>query len=371
MAEVTLKDISERIDYGLTTSAVVDGEGPKFLRITDIDSSHISWDSVPRCQATPKDIQKYALENGDIVVARTGASTGRSQWVRVEEPTVFASYLVRFRIRSDYHARFIGYVLSSKKWTDYVSSVAHGKSAQPNMSASVMSDFRFDCPPLIEQEAIAEVLGALDDKIAANTKLAQTSLELSRAKFKQLINQTTNKASLKDVLSLEYGKSLPAPKRHEGDVDVFGSGGIVGTHNEALFPGPGVIVGRKGTAGTVHWAPRAYFPIDTTYYVVPRKPSTSLIFCMHLLETLGLNEMNSDSAVPGLNREEALATQVLIPEVSDIQKFTESSTRLFDVIDQSNAESRTLASMRDTLLPRLMSRKLTVKQAEEIVASVV
>ena len=110
---VSLRDVASQIDYGLTTSATDAKDGPKFLRITDIDKSFIEWGNVPHCVATPEQREKYALQSGDIVVARTGASTGRSQWVQVEADTVFASYLVRFRIFPDYDSRFIGYVLNT------------------------------------------------------------------------------------------------------------------------------------------------------------------------------------------------------------------------------------------------------------------
>ena len=140
-----LREAVERIDYGLTTSATDGPEGPRFLRITDIVGGSLDWLTVPRCEATDKEREKYRLKTGDIVVARTGATTGVSAWIKVdpEEEAVFASYLVRLRANTDFDSRFLGYVLKTRAWTAYVEGVAHGKSAQPNMSASSMGDFEF------------------------------------------------------------------------------------------------------------------------------------------------------------------------------------------------------------------------------------
>jgi type I restriction enzyme S subunit len=368
---ITLRDACERIDYGLTTSAVHGGgKGPYFLRITDIDNSFVDWGAVPRCEATPAEVAKYELKNGDVVVARTGASTGRSQWVEVAGPAVFASYLVRFRAARAFDSRFIGFVLSSAPWRDYVSAVAHGKSAQPNMSAGDMANFAFDCPELEQQRAIAEVLGALDDKIAANQRVLSCALELASAMWRKCASNASESKPLRDVATLHYGKALPAGSREPGPVDVYGSGGVVGSHTQALVSGPGVVVGRKGTAGAVHWADGPHYPIDTTYWV-EGKGSVGAHYLFFALQQAGLTEMNSDSAVPGLNREEAYARPIPVPQSVDHDVFVGKCSALFDLVAQMKRESAALARSRDSLLPLLMSGKVQVKDAEKVVEGVV
>ena len=78
-------------------------------------------------------------------------------------------------------------------------------------------------------------------------------------------------AELGDIITLEYGRSLPEKARQPGSVAVYGSNGVVGTHNEALVPNGGIIVGRKGTAGSVTVSPGPFWPIDTTYFVKARQ----------------------------------------------------------------------------------------------------
>lgn len=122
-------------------------------------------------------------------------------------------------------------------------------------------------------------------------------------------------AHLGDLVQFVYGKGLPARDRKSGAVPVYGSGGIVDTHNQALVQGPGVVVGRKGTIGSVYWTDRDFYPIDTTYYVVPKTEDTRLRYIYYLLKTLPLARMNTDVAVPGLNRSNALQLKVSIPSL--------------------------------------------------------
>jgi type I restriction enzyme S subunit len=160
---------------------------------------------------------------------------------------------------------------------------------------------------------------------------------------------------LSDVLHLAYGKSLPERDRVPGEYPVYGSGGTVGTHTSCLVPGPGIIVGRKGTIGSLTWAVKDFYPIDTTYFVLPEAPEYSLVWLYRLLETLELGTRNNDSAVPGLNREDAYRQPVHIPARDALMAFTRLAEPLKTMGHALEAESRTLAATRDLLLPRLLS----------------
>ncbi len=94
---------------------------------------------------------------------------------------------------------------------------------------------------------------------------------------------------LENILELAYGKALKKTERIEGDYPVYGSGGVDGSHNEFLVKGPGIIVGRKGTVGSLYWENKDFYPIDTVFYVKPKK-YFSLVYCYQLLKTLGLEK---------------------------------------------------------------------------------
>lgn len=118
--------------------------------------------------------------------------------------------------------------------------------------------------------------------------------------------------TLGQEIELAYGKSLPAQNRQSGRIGVFGSNGLVGTHNMSCVDGPGIIVGRKGSVGEITFSAQPFWPIDTTYYVVNKK-NHNWRFLFHLLRYCDLTGLNSHSAVPGLNREDAYSISVRLP----------------------------------------------------------
>src|SRR5690606_8730691 len=106
--------------------------------------------------------------------------------------------------------------------------------------------------------------------------------------------------SLSDITELKYGKALKSSERRAGPYPVYGSGGVTGMHDTFLVDHPSVIVGRKGTVGSLYWQETPFFPIDTVFYVLPK---VSLQFCYHAMKCMGLDHLNTDAVVPGLNRE--------------------------------------------------------------------
>ena len=110
---VALGDLAELIDYGMTASAVESPVGPKFLRITNIQNNSVDWDSVPWCECDTKEAAKSKLTDGDIVFARTGATTGKSFLIDgCPDESVFASYLIRVRVNDRLSPRFLAHFFS-------------------------------------------------------------------------------------------------------------------------------------------------------------------------------------------------------------------------------------------------------------------
>jgi type I restriction enzyme S subunit len=235
-----------------------------------------------------------------------------------------------------------------------------GGSAAPIINKRQFERLRVSLPPLAEQDRAAVILGALDDKIAANDRAAQAALALADALFEQALSEQALPARcprLADVADLRYGRALPAARRRPGEVPVIGSAGTAGFHDQALVAGPGIIVGRKGTAGTVHWSQRDFYPIDTTFYVVPKSRGVAgtvpLEVLFFALRGASLQAMRSDSAVPGLNRAGVLAAQVRLPEPASSRAFQRQAGPLLQLRAALSAESAHLARLRDALLPGL------------------
>ena len=148
---------------------------------------------------------------------------------------------------------------------------------------------------------------------------------------------------LGDVAELFYGKGLKENQRRGGKIPVYGSNGIVGYHDEPLVAGPGIIIGRKGNVGAIKFSKINFFPIDTTYYIGFKDDKIGdLTFFYYFLKTLKLNEMNSHSIVPGLNRNDVYLLDILLPPLPEQRAIAEVLSSLDDKIELLREQNKTL-----------------------------
>jgi type I restriction enzyme S subunit len=165
---------------------------------------------------------------------------------------------------------------------------------------------------------------------------------------------------LGDIVVLNYGKSLQEYKRLGGKIPVYSSAGITGWHNDPLINDAGIIIGRKGTIGSVYYSDKPFFAIDTTYYISRNDEKYNLKFLYYLLLSLGLETLNEDSAVPGLNRNTAYSQDILLPPLPEQAAIAEVLSSLDDKIDLLHRQNKTLEQLAETLF-----RQWFVEEAEE------
>ena len=378
----TLSELCTSVDYGYTASASDDpSAGPKFLRITDIVPESINWATVPHCEIEDHKRDKFLLDEGDIVVARTGATVGYAKqiWARPEGAT-FASYLVRFRPDpAKVDPCYLGQIIQSAAFKKWVKSVAGG-AAQPNANAKLLGSFDIELPNLDIQRSVADILKFFDDLIGNSRRRIEILEEMARLLYREWfvhfrfpgyedtelvdsdhgpIPRGWKARRLGEILELSYGKALRAGDRRGGPVAVYGSGGQVGWHDRALVTGPGIVVGRKGNVGSVYWSDRDFFPIDTTYYVESAFP---LRFLDQLLRTLKF--IDSHAAVPGLSRDQAYGLVVAEPD-GDLLSLYETAVRpMYGLRQILSDQTAVLRDARDLLLPRLVSGELDVSELD-------
>ncbi|MBB1559640.1 restriction endonuclease subunit S [Candidatus Saccharibacteria bacterium] len=157
------------------------------------------------------------------------------------------------------------------------------------------------------------------------------------------------KVLLGDIIELAYGKSLPQRSRIPGRFPVFGSNGQVDTHNKSLVGGPGIIIGRKGSVGEVIWSKQNFWPIDTTYYVKLKNPDNDLRYWYYVLKTLGLNKLNSHSAIPGLNRDIAYIKLVPLRSMLEQKKIADILGSLDEKIELNRRMNETFEQLGQAL----------------------
>ncbi len=175
--EARVGDFCEPPQYGYTESATTEPIGPRFLRITDIQNGHVDWDSVPFCNCP--DSEKYLLKENDLVFARTGATTGKSFLITKCPEAIFASYLIRLRVK---HSVSIEYLYQYFQTPSYWSQITDEKkgTGQPNVNGKKLANISVPLPPLPEQRRIVAYLDILQAKVDALRRLqAETGAEFN------------------------------------------------------------------------------------------------------------------------------------------------------------------------------------------------
>ncbi len=269
-------------------------------------------------------------------------------------------------------------------------------SAIPSTSRESFYHLPVHVPPLAEQRAIAHILGTLDDKIELNRRMNETLEAIARAFFKSwfvdfdpvrakvegrdpglpkhivdLFPDSFEDSELREIpkgwaatrwgtlTTLEYGKSLSGYAGGTGAYPVFGTNGRIGKHSVPLCKHPGIIIGRKGAYRGVHFCDTPFFVIDTAFYIEPSRP-VELRWAYYELLRHDINSMDSGSAIPSTSREDFYSLPVLSPPFEVQRAFASFLSPFWARQKQSDETSRSLAALRGSLLPKLISGELRV-----------
>lgn len=147
----------------------------------------------------------------------------------------------------------------------------------------------------------------------------------------------------RDLFELQYGRALVQSSRRPGPVPVYGTNGRCGSHDEALFAGPGVILGRKGQGPLgVEWCDEPFWVIDTAYSLVPRRPDIDLKFSYYLIKHIGLNHLKDGTSNPSLRRDTFGAQALPLPPLQEQKRIAGILSALDDKIEANRRMSCTL-----------------------------
>ena len=162
---VRLVNIMKQIHYGYTASAKSDGRA-KLLRITDIQNNSVSWNNVPFCDISEKELSNYKLELRDILIARTGGTVGKSYIIKdIPEASVFASYLIRLVPVANISEDYIKLFLESPLYWKQLKAKSMG-TGQPNVNGEALKSLLMPIPALNEQKQIVDKFASLVKIIA-------------------------------------------------------------------------------------------------------------------------------------------------------------------------------------------------------------
>jgi type I restriction enzyme S subunit len=315
---------------------------------------------------------------GDLIMAREAPVGNVAMIPSGLQPCLGQRTLLIRPDRTKVEPAFLNYFLNGP----HVQGLIHAKTNGATVAHLNMKDVRTmtlpALPPLPVQQRIAGILSAYDELIENSQRRIRILETMARTLYREWfvhfrfpgheklprvasplgeIPEGWEVRKLGEILDLNYGKALKKEDRCSGEFPVFGSSGIVGTHNASLVTGPGIIIGRKGNVGSVFWCNEDFFVIDTAFFVTSSLP---LRFLLYVLPTL--NFINSDAAVPGLSRNQAYTLEILVPPPALLKTFC----MLADTFEQQatllQRQIQNLRRTRDLLLPRLLSGQLTINR---------
>lgn len=396
--EKRLGALCSEVSYGYTESATYEKVGPKFLRITDITENFINWDSVPYCRISKSDFEKYRLQYNDIVIARTGATSGYNKQFIKSVDAVYASYLIRFRIDEKYaDARYVYYYLQSNAYKGFIKNHITG-AAQPGINATILSKFKIKTPVKNIQKRIADILSAYDDLIEANNRrielLEQAAQELYKEWFVRFRFPEHEKVKFKDGLPVGWTvkrmnefcyvtdgtHDTPKPVEEgiplitgrcisKGFIDFSIAYNISETEHEAIKKRSGmksgdIIFSNIGTVGNCCIVDYdREFSVKNVIIFKP-KSTTDTAYLYYWMNSPIMQEIFS-TQTNGASQQFVGLTfmrryKLLIPSKEVLDSF---ANKVLPIIEQKrllHQNNLNLAAQRDMLLPRLMSGKLEV-----------
>ena len=166
---------------------------------------------------------------------------------------------------------------------------------------------------------------------------------------------------LSDLITVRYGKDHK--KLADGTFPVYGSGGIMRYVEKPIYDKESVLIPRKGTLNNVMYVNEPFWSVDTMFFTEMKLPNVAK-FVFHFVKSKDLASLNAGSAVPSMTTDILNSMELLIPDADTLAKFENIIAPMYLTVQHNTKESSTLAELRDSLLPRLMSGELDVSEID-------
>lgn len=374
--ERTLASLSKsgRGEYGINASAVpYSSDLYTYLRITDIndDGTLNKNDLKSVCQ---ENAEKYILNPNDIVFARTGASTGRNYFYDGSDGIlVYAGFLIKFSLdENKVNPKYIKYYCLSKKFKNWVNSFNTG-STRGNINAQTFGEMKIDLPLRKHQDNAVNILSALDDKIELNNAINENLHKQVKALFKAwfvdyipfdgvLPNDWigTTLGSIVDITSGKRPFERSLEKSQEFSIPLVGAASIMGFTNAVLYNEKILVTGRVGTHGVIQRFSNECWTSDNT--LVIKSPYYEFVY--QVLHNIDYSNMNRGSTQPLITQSDLKKVPIFLPTTNILDKFESIAGVLMAKYEKNVSENDKLVTLRDTLLPKLMSGEIDVSDVE-------
>ena len=328
---------------------------------------------------------RYCANSGDIVLATRQQSDnlpilGMPAIIPnelSEKRIIIGANLYRVDNESDFSNQYIYWLLKTPLYVNHIRSCQSGTTVRMITKANI-EDFRFKAPGRRERDRISTFLKTLDDKIEANRRINDNLEQQAQALFKSwfvdfepfrdqpfveselgMIPERWKVGTLGEIMNITSGKRPPKKETKPIEdfiVPLIGASGIMGYTNSVLFNEKILVIGRVGTHGVVQRFNTPCWPSDNTLVI----KSCFYEYCYQILCSIDYTSLNRGSTQPLITQTDIKNQLIVIPPIEVINNFEVIVSTLMNLEIINVEESRRLAELRDTLLPRLMSGEIKV-----------
>ncbi|MGN9235594.1 restriction endonuclease subunit S [Atopobiaceae bacterium HCP3S3_D6] len=339
-------------------------EGVPFIKVSDMNLSSNGW---MICKASNHVNEKVLVDigakkqpRGATVFAKIGEALKADRTRMLTTETAIDNNMMAAIPKSGTDKWFLYYLISWLRLSNY----AEG-SALPYLKQSTLNKIPITLPNSeVAQRKVVEILYELDSQIKLNTAqngylkaLASTAYRA----FIETLGGNYHEGTMSELLEIRYGKDHK--RLTPGNVPVYGSGGLMRKVDSSLYSGESVLIPRKGSLNNVMYVDEAFWTVDTMFYTVPKEPGAAK-YCYQFLCNQDLASMNSGSAVPSMTIKILDALPIKVPTNRALETFNDEVAPLYSAVKQFQIENERLSSLRETLLPRLMSGEIDISKIE-------
>ena len=231
----------------------------------------------------------------------------------------------------------------------------------PHFKKQFLDQLLIPIPERSIQEFIGDFYYNISYKIELNQQINNNLEQQAQAIYTLLFIENRNpqwkEGVLSDLITIKYGKDHK--KLNDGIYPVYGSGGIMRFVDTPIYTGESVLIPRKGTLNNVMYVNRAFWSVDTMFYTEMLCPNVAK-FVYHFVKGIDLASLNAGSAVPSMTTKILNAIKLYIPDNETLQKFEKIVQPMYQIMQENEKQTLNLASIRNILLPRLMSGKVEI-----------
>lgn len=226
---IRLGSVIERPQYGLSLAGDAGATGTRLVRITDLQDHAIDWSGVPGCEVEGSLLERYSLQDGDLLVARIGATTGKAVIIRQPPRAVYASYLLRVRSNGKVDPQYLAFFFRSSHYWSQIAS-AKGGRLKGGVTIPNLEGLTLRLPPIAEQRTIASLLSRIEEAVHRQERLI-SALGAVKSALARSVSANGATFLLASVLASDPQNGLYRPSADYGSgtpivrIDAFDSSG--------------------------------------------------------------------------------------------------------------------------------------------------